>query len=532
MPTFHSIPLHPTIQQRLRDARPVPIATPHAILTRTPHALAEALFPAASSSASSSNAMSELFLSPQINALRCQVALAMIQQQTTTTSRQQRASRKRKRPLVHVPLDENRRTEDDAEEEDEDDSSSGTKPKASTRKPSWSAIPGVTLSAWDQHQIVSQDSTITATTTTSGLWTGCPALDRLLEFPREWQQQQPQQQQPQMNSSSTTTSTTTRRGTTNGIPRGHVLSLVGPSASGKTQLALQLALQAAAAAEVGGNRTPIVRYLASSAGQGGTLVDLALRCQSLMSASSSTSTGNAVATTHHHHHHKTKRGRHRTSTKAAVENTLPSSLYFQPVATTSDLALTLSQIEQERCDDDDDDDDESQNSTCMIVVDSPFSLVAHSDDPEASLERLLDWLKRLARLQHLWVVVVVGMGTNSSISTKNTTTSSRMRLLQHYSDIQLSLQLLSSPSTTTTGSSSRSSVKIQCTKHLGRQVLEGVVGESGGSMLSLELTTRGLQEEEKEESSITTSCAGGTTTTSFTTTAATGTATATASTKQ
>jgi ABC-type transport system involved in cytochrome c biogenesis ATPase subunit len=372
MPTFQSIPLHPAFQQKLQSGS-VPIATPQALLSRTPQALVEQLLPStslsSSSSSSSCDATSMAAALTQVHLLRHQVAQAMIAQTRTGTKRRLLSSSSGSSSSTSCS---NNNDHDHTKQQ-------------RRRGP---LIPGATTSVLSEVRRPPPNC----------LSTGCRALDQLLQFPPEYQY----------------TSSRTTMGEDHGsFPQGHVLTIEGPSSAGKTQLALQLGVQCCKNSTIlhnnnnnnnnSGSRRA-VRYLFSNAGQDGHA--LANRSRQLMQTTTSTTS----MATH-------RRG---TAAAAAVSSPNHQHLEFQGISTTTQLVRVLADLEASllRLDEQDGDGatDSDSHATvpAMVIVDSLSCLVVEQDDEQ--VERLARWLKRLARLYRIWVVVVIHNSSSVSSS--------------------------------------------------------------------------------------------------------------------
>eukprot|EP00980_Cylindrotheca_fusiformis_P019161 scaffold6494_cov109-Cylindrotheca_fusiformis.AAC.3 len=368
MPTFQSIPLHPLLKKRLLEPPNddgVSIATPQALLSRTPQALADQLMIGtnSNSNSNSTNTNNSSTTTPpsnrkptdaiwnQIDTLRSQVAHAMISQTKMGTYRlrQQQFLDDRQKQLNH--------------NNNNDDSSY----HAMVRP----LVLGATINALQALQYETERQL--GQEEVSTLSTGCRALDELLSLPDEY------------NNIINNIINNNDNHIAKGFPRGHVCSISGPSKSGKTQLCLQLAAQAALLLSTSSSSCPRrrVRYCYSTAGQVGT--SLAHRLAQLMTTTTT------------------------TSSLLAVE--------FQPIRSTTQLITILSSLEDEwllllESSSQQQQQQQQQQLPFLLVVDSLSNLEIQDED---QLGRIAGhWLKRLARQYSIWVVYVTGSTTTTT----------------------------------------------------------------------------------------------------------------------
>jgi hypothetical protein len=249
------------------------------------------------------------------------------------------------------------------------------------------------------------------------------------------------------------------------FPQGHVLTIEGPSGTGKTQLALQLGVQCCKSTILCNNHSGsrravvrVVRYLFSKAGQDGHA--LANRSRQLMQT---TTTMNTTTP---------QRGIAAAAGGAAVSSPHHQHLEFQGLSTTTQLVRVLADLEAsllrlDELDTDSDSDTDSHGHAtvpAMVIVDSLSCLVVEQDDEQ--VERLARWLKRLARLYRIWVVVVVHNSSSFSSS---------------FGDVQLTCASRNaSQNHNNTKRNAAAGVHVTLTKHVAR-VVEGERDSESGT---------------------------------------------------
>ena len=342
MPTFHSIPLHPVVQERFLNAD-VPIVTPLALLARPPEALHQALLVGGGTPASTTTTMRMMDLE-HIHRLRRQVAVALVA-----------GGRSRRR----------RRGTGEGDGDGEDD---GTRPNLNIP---WRELPSV--SVWDQLQATTTTSTIapTASSRQLPLSTRCPPLDAMLAFPVEWRDTNDVEEP----------SPSRRQGT----PPGHVLSIAGGPGVGKTQLALQMAVHMAYQYQHHNqqqqHQPPLtVRYFATSAG-GASLLELATRAHSLLPSivDNFLHDGNEDDNVRQCSSSKRHKQDHCSATTSnnITQTVVPSNLLFSPIHNVQDLIVALGPLIAEHEQQDKEQRPQEQvhrppttTTTGMIVIDS------------------------------------------------------------------------------------------------------------------------------------------------------------------
>ncbi|KAL3941803.1 MAG: hypothetical protein SGBAC_003883 [Bacillariaceae sp.] len=386
MPTFESIPLHPVLKQRLLEPpNPdgVSIATPQALLSRTPQALAAQILTrnASRNSSSTISKTENQATMKQIDTLRSQVAHAMMAQTLMGKYR-----------LQQQQLYDDSTAQYDTE--------NGTEHYYSTRP----LILGATVSAmqaWQQEQ--ERKGPITS------LSTGCRALDELLSLPAEYSNPHYTLQQ------SNNLPHQRHHSGIMGFPRGHCLCFSGHSGSGKSQWCLQLSAQALRQPWIQQYSTSRVRYCYSGAGHDGSA--LAQRLSQLLQYQISPMASSATSS---------------SSISRALEK-----IEFQPIRTSTQLVATLKALEEElleasyygtqttnKCT------FQSQESKrrksgmvnnhqppFVLIVDSLSNLEVQGDPSQVS--RLYRSLKRLARQYSMWVVVAVSEKCHGGAPTAN-----------------------------------------------------------------------------------------------------------------
>ncbi len=393
MPTFHSIPIHPSVRSRLVGSEPQDdgggdsgsrpresrqqqnpqkqparsgVSIPRSLLTRDLNDLVELV-----SKGNVPNEEQRAGISEQIESLRFQVACRMISKTRNgkRLSTYKHHGRKRQRPMI--------------------------------RGGSISA-----LDAWrsecDMYQKKENQPQIFST--------GNSDLDKLVAFPIEYAVDPSSGGEPSFSSEKDFVS-----GEVRGIPRGHILKLSG--AQGKTQLALQLASQALI--QFSGQATPNrIRYCYSTAGHSGH--SLAQRLFQLLD--------------------KTV-GDKRTLKEAAKK------MEFQPVSTVPQLTSALAKLEQEflEASHNTDDDAKRQKTVSMLILDA-LPLMLMERENATKIESLERWLKRLAR-HYSVLVVIVTTTTGGSSSIYDSAMSPDIHLqLQRKTPTSVSIQLMRHPS--------------------------------------------------------------------------------------
>jgi hypothetical protein len=333
MPTFQSIPLHPILKKRLLEPpNPdgVSITTPQALLSRPPQALADQLMINNKSSSSTGNKISEAAILSQIDTLRSQVAQAMMAQTKTGMYRLQQ------------------------QQFYDDNNTSNNKQYRTTRPLILGATSRASHALGQEQQQRGHINFIS---------TGCRALDQLISLPPEYH-----------NNSHLSNSDSVSIG----LPRGHVLCITGPSGSGKSQLCLQLAVQACNVDLWNRQQGSChVRYCFSRAGHSGNA--LAQRYSELL------------------------------KNQPHFSNRNSKNIKFQTIRTTTQLIMTLAALEEELLHDT----ETVHHPPCMLIIDSLSSLEVVQD--EMQLVRIWKCLKRLSRQYSFWVVLVMSQ-TNSFMS--------------------------------------------------------------------------------------------------------------------
>jgi hypothetical protein len=383
MPTFQSIPIHASVRSRLSETNSINdgdsqklvrsgVSTPRSLLTRDPKDLVEVF-----SKGEIRNEQQRAGILAQMEGIRSEVAHSMIVK-----------TRNGKRVLNHQKQQQHNNYHHQG-----------------------GLIQGGSLSAlqtWNLHQN-------TISTNPHVYSTGCRALDELIAFPIEYFSHY---------DPSIIYSEDSNRETTMGLHRGYILQLSG--ATGKTQLALQLAAQVIQQSSSALNNDDRVRYCYSTAGHSGS--SLAQRFLELL--------GNGG------------------SERRLVED-VTKKIEFQPIATISQLITTLAKLEEEwmyhssvsssgsiRQHQQQRSEIKEKGPVAMLVLDAlPLMLVEReSIDLSQSLER---WLKRIARHHNVLIVTTGGGASNNNSMNpdialhiqKLTSTTSYVRLIRHPSKI-------------------------------------------------------------------------------------------------
>lgn len=351
------------------------ITTPHSLLTRDPQELLQLLHPTASSggrsNGSSSKARSRSSTKRKqgmshIVQLRCQVAMSLLE----STPLHQALSKKRKRAGAFRLG--NSSQEQGASTSSSQGSSSSSNPTknngydfSSTNNRidgtgKFSILPGVSRSALELVEELEE------TQRRSVVVTGCQALDQLLSFPLL---QDPSSSTPP----SYAPNSSKHR---HFIPLGTVLHLSGPSATGKSQLALQMAAQVASA----GHRSIVLTSTPATACrrlQPWLPADLLSNVYFPNTASVSTPT---------------------------LRKTNKRQKKFRP-SSKIPLAVTLGRLEQDVFL------EQQVSNVQLLVIDD---LVSHQDPHE--LDYISQWCRRISRFYPIVVLLVTPASSTSSWS--------------------------------------------------------------------------------------------------------------------
>ena len=421
MPTFQSIPIHPSVRSRLlhpqqqqqqqqanddgsssshhqnkiqqhqqqQQQQPIrsSVSIPRSLLTRDPNDLVDVF-----SRGDIRNEQQRAGILAQMEGIRSQVAHAMIAKTRNG---------KRCRALCH---------QQDQQRNQQQQGYQDLNPLAQ-----WGSMSA--LHAWNlQQEMLSKNQNNPQIYST-----GCRALDDLIAFPAEYFFS------PDDSDVAIPYNVDIDSGETKGLPRGYVLKLSGTT--GKTQLALQLVAQIITqSSQLPGNDERI-RYCYSTAGHSG--YSLAQRFFQLIE------------------NNNINNSEQRISWKDIAKK-----IEFQPIATISQLTSTMAKLEEEwlqhisssmsstSCRSDREEQQRGgareKGPVAMLVLDSlPMMLVEREDaDRIQSLER---WLKRMARHYSVLIVIVTtGGGGSSSVAPdihlqlqKLTSTTSSVQLMRH-----------------------------------------------------------------------------------------------------
>ena len=386
MPTFQSIPIHASVRSRLSETNNnnngdsqklvrSGVSTPRSLLTRDPKDLVEVF-----SKGEIRNDQQRAGILAQMEGIRSEVAHSMIVK-----------TRNGKRVLNHQKQQQRNNCHHQG--------GVGVSPPL---------IQGGSLSAlqkWNLHQNI-------ILTKPHVYSTGCRALDELIAFPIDYFSHY----DPGIIYNEDSNRETM------GLHRGYILQLSG--ATGKTQLALQLAAQVIQQSSSALNNDDRVRYCYSTAGHSGS--SLAQRFFELLGIGG--------------------------SERRLVED-ITKKIEFQPIATISQLITTLAKLEEEwmhhlsvsssgsiRQHQQQRSEIKEKGPVAMLVLDAlPLMLVERENiDLIQSLER---WLKRIARHHNVLIVTTGGGANNNNNNNMNpdialhiqklTSTTSSVRLIRH-----------------------------------------------------------------------------------------------------
>ena len=391
MPTFQSIPVHPSLRSRLRgddvcenDNRPQEprqpqnhqplarsgVSIPRSLLTRDLSDLVEMV-----SRGEYKNEKQKAEISSQMESIRFQVACTMI---SKTRNGKRLAS-----------LQQNGKE-------------NGTKQKK--HKP---LIPGGSISALEAWR--SQSTVRRKENKQSPVFsTGISDLDDLIAFPAEFCFA------PNADGTSAVDFASDK---IKGIPPGYVLKLSG--ASGKTQLSLQLVSQILLqSSRPSATKPGTVRYCYSTAGHSG--YSLAQRF-------------------FQHIENTIGRGEKKMLKEAAKR------IEFQPIATVSQLTTTIAKLEREWLEESRKDSDEGGKGAVSMLVLDALPLMMPEGEEFTKIQSLERWLKRLAR-QYSVIVVIAATGAGRASSIYDNAMSPDIHLLlQQKTPTTLSIQLLRHP---------------------------------------------------------------------------------------
>lgn len=415
MPTFHSIPVHPSVRSRLlrsqqddndvcdsggqesrqhkdqrqqqrrhQPARSI-VSIPRSLLTRDLNDLVDMF-----SRDDVKNDRQRASISAEMETIRYQVACRMI----SKTRNGKRLACNHQHVLHHSP-------------------------KRKKRRPLIPAGSMSVLDAWrSQCDVRRKDRNRPEI-----LSTGCSDLDNLVAFPSEYFFAHNDGQDELLPCNVDFVS-----GEAKGLPQGHLLKLSGTS--GKTQLALQLVSQAMIQSSQNSlGKHKRVRYCYSTAGHSGH--SLAQRLFQLIE-------------------NKVGKGE-----KKILED-VAKKIEFQPIATVSQLTSTIAKLEEEwrgrqeilhhnggtRVHD----------TVSMLVLDSLPQMIVEREDV-SKIQSLERWLKRLARHYSVLIVIVATTGGGGPSSIYDNAMSPDIHLtLQKRTPTTLSIRLLRHPAKTITQS--------------------------------------------------------------------------------
>jgi len=409
MPTFHSIPIHPSVrsrllrphqqynnadgssskdhqysrqQQRQRQQQLVrsSVSIPRSLLTRDPNDLVDMIF-----RDDIRNEQQRVGICAQMEDMRCQVARKMISK-----------SRNGKRLLS------NHRDE----------------PQCSQKhKKCRPLIPGGSMSilnAWNtQHETLLKDQDHPQIFST-----GCGDLDNLIAFPPEYFSEANGTQDMATPCNIDLISSEAK-----GLPQGYIMKVSGTS--GKTQLAIQLVSQVLMQSyNHSTEKSKRIRYCYSTAGHSGH--SLAQRLFQLLENNANNNDENTL-------------------------KGVTKKIEFQPITTVAQLISAIAKIEEEWAQHtasislESPGDERGQCTVSMLVLDALPLMVAEREDA-VKIQSLERWLKRLARHYSLLIVIVTAKGGAGSSSIYDNAMSPDIHLqLQKRTPSTLSIHLLRHP---------------------------------------------------------------------------------------